>query len=98
MDLWIRSQNRKILVKCDTLSLTQSELSIISFGTNKVLGTYKTKKRALEVLDEIQKFIQPLFNCTGYEVEKEYGFSQTIKLYFNESNIFNKKVYNMPKK
>ncbi len=60
MDLWIRSQDRETLMIIHTLTLATDELgTIIGYGIDgkiKVsLGTYKTKERALEVLDEIQE-------------------------------------------
>lgn len=59
MELWIRSQDRKSLIKSNGVGLTPSELSIYPIGLNGVLGTYETKERALEVLDEIQEYITP---------------------------------------
>ena len=35
----------------------------------EILGTYKTKERAIEVLDEIEKLIKPTIITTGYECE-----------------------------
>ena len=61
MDLWIRSQDREILTKIDYVYLETSNGKEILGGNhymiNKHLGTYKTKERALEVLDEIQNSI-----------------------------------------
>jgi len=67
------------------------------WGDNHLLGTYKTKERALEVLDEIQKFLQPDFKCDGYETETGNGYYNMIKLHFSEPNIFHKRIYEMPK-
>lgn len=58
MELWIRSQDRKSLIKNNGVGLTPSEISIYPIGLNGVLGTYETKERALEVLDEIQKLLK----------------------------------------
>ncbi len=63
----------------------------------EILGKYNSKKRALEVLDEIQKFLQPDFKCDGYETETANGYYNTIKLHFSEPNIFHKRIYEMPK-
>ena len=64
MKLWIRSQDKEALLKannglmywedidkrnCVVIKETSTDLSI--------LGAYKTKERALEVLDEIQRYI-----------------------------------------
>lgn len=60
MDLWIRSQDKKILMLINTVALAEDEVgSIIGYGIDgrvkTLLGTYETEERALEVLDEIQK-------------------------------------------
>ena len=58
MELWIRSQDKTTLKKTNVLDLyTPAEANaenycILSEGWE--LGQYKTKERALEVLDEIQ--------------------------------------------
>lgn len=68
MELWIRSQDKKNLVKVRQISLNyQNNKQIIanyipelyenSGGYYELLGTYKTKERALEVLTEIQNKI-----------------------------------------
>ena len=58
--MWVRSQDKKTLVKVDKL--------IIAYDTDEKiyeihnvydsLGTYNTKERAIEVLDEIQTWIE----------------------------------------
>lgn len=70
MEIWVRSQDKKTLLKCDTLTITiDSEDGKTIRGYKIVgyedLGTYKTKKRALEVLDEIDEFID-LFQRNGF--------------------------------
>ena len=76
MELWIRSQNGEELIKVNGLYTnipndfgtggfgvyTQSDLVKTSFLR---LGIYKTKERALEVLDEIEEFID-LFQRNGF--------------------------------
>lgn len=60
MNLWVRSQDKRILQKVDNIFLDANyENKRISTydGDNVELGTYKTKERALEVLDEIHKCI-----------------------------------------
>ena len=62
MELWIRSQDRRILQKVDNIYLNANydNKRICSFidGDEMELGTYETKERALEVLDEIQQNIE----------------------------------------
>ena len=65
MKLWIRSQNKSILVKVTDVGciLTNKIYKIVTYGGNYttpnycVLGKYNSKKRALEVLDEIQHIL-----------------------------------------
>ena len=73
MDLWIRSQDKEILVKVEYLEYFYKKVhyaneekpreehhNIGTYIGNEqfiILGEYKTKERALEVLDEIQKKI-----------------------------------------
>lgn len=68
MNLWVRSQDKMNLVKIRQISLNyQNNKQIIanyipelyenSGEYYEILGTYKTKERALEVLDEIQEYI-----------------------------------------
>ena len=62
MELWIRHQNKTILQKVDNLLISDGNNAERTFNiyTNllpaqNILGRYKTKERALEVLDEIQE-------------------------------------------
>lgn len=64
MDLWIRSQNKEKLLKVDGIKYSYSKFydeytyEILTIkGT--LLGEYKSKARALEVLDEIQEILVP---------------------------------------
>ena len=68
MELWIRSQDKINLVKVRQISVNyQDNKQIIanympelyenSGEYYEILGTYKTKERAIEVLDEIQNYI-----------------------------------------
>lgn len=68
MELWIRSQDKMNLVKVRQISVNyQDNKQIIanyipelyenSGEYYEILGTYKTKERAIEILDEIQQYI-----------------------------------------
>lgn len=66
MDLWIRSQDNRSLIKAIYFGLENylntEEVGIKGYiGENKfkTLGCYKNEKRALEVLDEIQDALKP---------------------------------------
>lgn len=67
MNLWIRSQDKKSLVKINStieLKFNDCKMIIADYqpdftdkydGFYVVLGTYKTEERALEILDEIRR-------------------------------------------
>jgi hypothetical protein len=58
MELWIRSQDKTELVKVNNLANIDYRIVFINNGNGRTtLGTYATKERALEVLDEIEDFI-----------------------------------------
>ena len=60
MELWVRSQDKRILQKVDNIFLDANygNKRISTYDEyNTELGTYKTKERALEVLTEIQNKI-----------------------------------------
>ena len=74
MDLYIRSQDKMNLVKINQVNVNyQNNNQIIAnyipdfVGTQgeyyETLGTYDAKERALEVLDEIQKYKDKLDNA-----------------------------------
>lgn len=67
MDLWIRSQNKEKLCKIenikymDTSDDFENDTHSLWNDNNGILGIYKTKQRALEVLDEITNLIKPKY-------------------------------------
>lgn len=65
MELWIRTQDKMRLVKPNRLAIKRDSRTIgegdyyIYESQNSLrYGTYTTKKRALEVLDEIQDLLK----------------------------------------
>lgn len=67
MELWIRSQNKeKLISNCSFLIKDWGDKCWIECIIHKerlILGIYKTKERALEVLDEIQEKISVYSNA-----------------------------------
>lgn len=59
MELWIRSQDKTSLTKIDNICIVDNRIVFIPNNHNgrATLGTYKTKERAIEVLDEIQNIL-----------------------------------------
>ena len=85
MALWIRSQDKKHLMKCEALMYEQTGVGfgirVFTKNYDFNIANYETKERALEVLDEIQDFIE----------------KQCMK-HISSSGMFYKKyvVYTMP--
>lgn len=71
MNLWVRSQDKEKLLKINGLQyqnckLVENEtveanilIGFYSSYENEILGEYKTKERAIEILDEIQNILKP---------------------------------------
>lgn len=106
MELWVRSQDKEKLVRPTNLKIDyENQLYVILSKCNYRyrLGYYKTKERALEVLDEIQNILRPKYildsssikECGNSWVEngvimQEYNANATIQ----ELSTY---VYEMPK-
>lgn len=84
MSLWIRSQDGTTLLKANKLVIEEDSYACKSYyfiknyttDTGTKIGKYKSLTRALEVLDEIQEYIQHDcidrdFVATIYEMPKE---------------------------
>ena len=103
MNLWVRSQDKRILQKVDNIFLDANyENKRISTydGDSVELGTYETKERAIEVLDEIQHLLQPTIEYKPI-VQEEYNPSYKYKHFVKvDDNIEIKElstfVYQMP--
>lgn len=98
MELWIRSQDKMNLVKIRQISLDyQNNKQIIAnyipdFYPNsgeyyELLGVYKSKERAIEVLDEIQDYMKKCLFA-----KKVNGLGEELDLIPNPILI-----YQMPK-
>lgn len=104
MELWIRSQDRTILRKVDTIGIVEGrDFWSIDENLTVSFGKYKTKKRALEVLDEIQNILRPKYILDSSSIKEcgnswvkngvimqEYNANATIQ----ELSTY---VYEMPK-
>ena len=65
MSIWVRSQDKMQLVKIDEIHIKVDEDGFVGIWVDDkkenlkyFLGTYKSKEKALEVLDEIQAFLE----------------------------------------
>ena len=98
MDLWIRSQDKRELRPNPKLGIGEVEnkfyiVDRYDFERVNVLGTYKTKERALEVLDEIQNAILGILSLEDIEEQKIKQYTGVACL----SKVTNCLVYEMPK-
>lgn len=57
MELWIRSQDKNVLVICSKLYVGGTYGNEIIEEDMCSLGEYRSRERALEVLDEIQAYL-----------------------------------------
>lgn len=79
MDLWIRTQDKEILLKVDRFGIEEynNDYGIVTYeriGTKKEfgLGLYKTKERSIEIINELQKALTHYLNNPYiYEMPKE---------------------------
>lgn len=99
MELWIRSQDKKTLMKITRLyEFSNSIFSVDTRDNEIILGTYKKNKRALEVLNEIQNIFKP-----PLIIQKIEGFITTadnsmhiINPTFSDIKELSVVVYQMP--
>jgi hypothetical protein len=105
MNLWVRSQDKKKLIKVNEIKI-ESVIDGNSFIYSDItdLGTYKTKERALEVLDEIQNILKPRIMATikpSEEMKELMGGRQFGKIKKMKQDMEIKElstyVYEMPK-
>ena len=65
MELWIRSQDKEKLVLTKGFETQHTnydggcQIFAVWENNYQMVGKYKTKERALEILDEIQKILEP---------------------------------------
>ena len=90
MNLWIRSQNRELLVQVNMVYI--DEHNMICDGRTNVLGEYETKERALEVLNKIQGRITAN-ECLKSMVNEIYDIEDEEE---NVGKLFKEMVYEMP--
>ena len=103
MELWIRSQDRTFLRKVNTIGIVEGrDFWSIDENLTVSFGKYKTKERALEVLDEIQNILKPKMIVNTYKVEqaKLCDRTQFIQPMLDDIQVQNATtyVYEMPEK
>ncbi len=108
MDLWIRSQDREVLLKIQMVELEEFEKDEYWIYVEdelgepyRVFGVYPSKKRALEILDEIQNLLTPKPIISSYKVEQADLLKGTslVKTMIDDikTQNYTSIVYEMPK-
>lgn len=110
MELWIRSQDKEKLMRVKEVlyqygAFEDNTLNVIIgspfYDDNAILGEYKTKERALEVLDEIQSILRPTINFSpiiNEDKRPEYIYKHyECKGYESTIEQLDTYVYEMPK-
>lgn len=105
MELWIRSTAKTNLLQARFLTIMEGKTfynkneweydgyticNVVLNGNYVLLGTYKTKERALEILDEIQGKIEDLYALENCSLQKNSCIEQGLVMH--DLNI-----YQMPK-
>ena len=103
MELWIRNQEKDILIKVDNLELDDERNDIYTHNCidnmqmTYTLGRYKSKERALEVLDEIQNIISGKTILKSFDnVTSNFNDKVIIKPCEVKIEQLNTYVYQMP--
>ena len=93
MNLWVRNQDKTIFQKVDNLLISDgdNEEGTFNIYTNSllvqnVLGRYKTKERALEVLDEIQNILKPKYILNTSSIKPDGDFYEENGVIFQKYN------------
>ena len=111
MELWIRSQDKEVLLKIENISTDNENwvLGNLISDDNKCicdywkLGHYATKERALEVLDEIQNILKPkyILDSSSIKPNGDYWVENGIVMQNYSANArieeLSTYVYEMPK-
>ena len=103
MELWIRSQDKMKLVKVNYCYIMdqQDHFTIIgeTIDSGPIVGIYKTKERALEVLDEIQNLLKPPIIFQEHEgvITTNDNNPHFINPTYGEIKQLKTIVYEMPK-
>ena len=106
MELWIRSQDKEVLTRVVDIwkDADKNEIwSKSSFATKNCLGIYKTKERALKVLDEIEYILKPKYILNTSSIKPDGDFYEENGMIFQKYNAnarieeLSTFVYEMPK-
>ena len=87
--MWIRLQNKEVLVYANNFYIMKTrgeekyEISYFDGDSFVKLGFYKSKERAIEVLDEIQSCVN---NVNIYQMPEEWLWDGVMKYFVKIEN------------
>lgn len=105
MDLWIRSQKKNSLTKITCVYISDDDgngeyiMGTVDIKMHILLGRYKSKKRALEIIDEIQKIIKPQLYLKQWESVVKQEVDELVHIVnptYEEVKELSTYVYEMP--
>lgn len=67
MNLWIRSQDKKHFEIATKIEISNDNEKVLLVN-NKEYGTFKTKERTLEILDNIQTLVEEYYDCQDNDI------------------------------
>ena len=92
MELWIRSQDKNLLIPInDIISVFQESV----FYKGIILGQYKSKERALEIIDHIQYLIEQTGELTD-DIVKHLRVKFDDNEWWSINSTSNTATYKMP--
>ena len=118
MNLWIRSTSKTNLLQARFLTIMEGKTfykkneweyegyticNVALNGNYELLGTYKTKERAIEVLDEIQNILKPKYILDTSSIKPDGDFYEENEVIFQNYDAnarieeLSSFVYQMPK-
>ena len=99
--MWIRTQGKSCLIKCNIINVEIGEQSddylirtLLDNGRTFILACYKSEERALEVLDEIQSYLENNYLSINDMPQHNNGIIANGTVLFSNSA---QKIYQMPK-
>ena len=92
MELWIRSQDNKELIKVNDLYIFDNEINV---NNGITIGKYKSEERAVEVINEIENMLKVRVITHGSYENMDLIVKSKMVSNMVVSNMV--KVYDMPK-
>ena len=88
MNLWVRSQNKEDLILIKNPICVYDNKIIYKESASYIItiAEYKTKERAIEILDEIQSLLQPKYILDTSSIKPDGGLYEENEVIFQKYN------------